>query len=92
MIQSFANRETAQLFETGKSRRFGSISRIAMRKLQVLDNTSRLEDLRQPSCNRLEALKGDRSGQYSIRINNQYRICFRWKNDQPYEVEVVEYY
>jgi proteic killer suppression protein len=63
-----------------------------MRKLQVLDNASRLDDLRQPFGNRLEALKGDRSGQYSIRINDQYRICFRWKNDQPHSVEIVDYH
>lgn len=92
MIQSFANRETELLFETGKSRRFGSIAPVAMRKLQVLHNTNRLDDLRQPAGNHLEALKGDRSGQHSIRINDQYRICFRWKNDQPYDVEVVDYH
>jgi proteic killer suppression protein len=92
VIQSFANRETQQLFETGRSRKFGSIAAVAMRKLQVLDNTSRLDDLRQPFGNRLEALKGDRSGQYSIRINDQYRICFRWKNDQPHSVEIVDYH
>jgi proteic killer suppression protein len=92
VIQSFANRETQQLFETGRSRKFGSIAVVAMRKLQVLDNTSRLDDLRQPFGNRLEALKGDRSGQYSIRINDQYRICFRWKNDQPHSLEVADYH
>jgi toxin HigB-1 len=92
VIQSFANRETEQLFETGKSRRLSSIVAVAMRKLQVLHNTSRLDDLRQPSGNRLEMLQGDRSGRYGIRINDQYRICFRWKNDQPYDVEVVDYH
>jgi proteic killer suppression protein len=92
VIQSFANRETEKLFETGRSRRFGSIAVVAMRKLQVLHNTNRLDDLRQPFGNRLEVLKGDRLGQYSIRINDQYRICFQWKNDQPYDVEVVDYH
>ena len=92
MIQSFANRETEHLFETGQSRKFGSIVVVAMRKLQVLHNTSRLDDHRQPAGNRLEMLRGDRSGQYSIRINDRYRICFRWQNDQPYDVEVVDYH
>jgi proteic killer suppression protein len=92
VIQSFANRETEQLFETGRSRKFGSNAVVAMRKLHVLDNTSRLDDLRQPAGNRLEALKGHRLGQYSIRINDQYRVCFRWKNDQPHDVEVVDYH
>jgi proteic killer suppression protein len=92
VIQSFANRETERLFETGKSRKLGSIAAVAMRKLQVLDNTNRLDDLRRPPGNRLEALKGDRGGQYSIRINDQYRICFRWEQDQPHDVEVVDYH
>jgi len=92
VIQSFANRETERLFETGKSRRFDSIAAMAMRKLQVLDNTNRLGDLPQPAGNRLEALKGDRTGQYSIQINDRYRICFRWASDQPYDVEVVDYH
>jgi len=92
VIQSFANRETEQLFETGQSRRFGSIAVVAMRKLQVLHNTSRLDDLRQPAGNRLEVLRGDRPGQCSIRINDRYRICFRWKSDQPYDVDVVDYH
>lgn len=92
MIQSFGNRETEQLFETGRSRKFSSIAVVAMRKLQVLHNTSRLDDLRQPFGNRLEALKGDRLGQYSIRINDRYRICFRWAGDQPHDVEVVDYH
>ncbi len=92
MIQSFANRETERLFETGRSRKLGSIAAVAMRKLQVLDNTNRLDDLRRPPGNRLEALKGDRGGQYSIRINDQYRIRFRWEQDQPHDVEVVDYH
>jgi proteic killer suppression protein len=90
VIQSFANRETEQLFETGRSRRFGAVTAIAMRKLQLLDNAGRLDDLRQPLGNRLEALKGDRKGQYSIRINERYRICFLWKNEVPHDVEIVD--
>jgi proteic killer suppression protein len=92
VIQSFANRETEQLFETGRSRKFGSVAAIAMRKLQLLDNTGTLDDLRQPPGNRLEALKGDRKGQHSIRNNERYRICFLWKNDVPHDVEIVDYH
>lgn len=91
MIRSFADRETEQLFYTGKTRKFGSIASVAMRKLQVLDNASRLEELSKPSGNRLELLKGDRQGQHSIRINDQYRICFRW-GEGPAEVEIVDYH
>jgi proteic killer suppression protein len=92
MIQSFANRDAEQLFETGRSRKLGSIAIVAMRKLQVLDNTLRLDDLRRPPGNRLEALKGGRTGQYRIRINDRYRICFLWKNEQPHDVEIVDYH
>jgi proteic killer suppression protein len=92
VIQSFANRETEQLFEAGCGRKFGAVAAIAMRKLQLLDNTGTLDDLRQPPGNRLEMLKGDRKGQYSIRINERYRICFLWKNDVPHDVEVVDYH
>jgi proteic killer suppression protein len=60
--------------------------------LQVLDNTRKLDDLREPAGNRLEALKGDRKGQYSIRINDQYRICFAWRESEPHEVEIVDYH
>jgi proteic killer suppression protein len=92
VIQSFANRETEQLFETGRSRKFGAVAAIAMRKLQLLDNTGTLDDLRQPPGNRLELLKGDRKGQHSIRINERYRIYFLWKNDVPHDVEVVDFH
>ena len=92
MIRSFADTATQELFFTGSSRRFSSIAKVARRKLQVLDNTRRLDDLREPGGNRLEALRGTRKGQYSIRINDQYRICFEWRNSEPYEVEVVDYH
>jgi proteic killer suppression protein len=92
MIRSFGDKETETLFFTGKSRRYSSIVAVARRKLQVLDNTNRLEDLREPAGNRLEALKGDRKGQFSIRINNQYRICFVWRDTEPHEVEIVDYH
>jgi proteic killer suppression protein len=92
MIRSFVDRETEHLFFTGKSRKFGGIVPVARRKLQVLDSTPHLNDLRLPHGNRLEALHGDRKGQYSIRINDQLRICFRWSEGDAYEVEIVDYH
>jgi proteic killer suppression protein len=92
VIRSFADEETRVLFLTGKSRRFSSIARVALRKLNVLDNTKRLEDLKKPTGNRLEMLKGDRLGQHSIRVNDQYRICFRWQNYESWDVEIADYH
>jgi proteic killer suppression protein len=92
MIRSFEDAETESLFFTGKSRKFNAILAVARRKLQVLDRTRYLDDLRQPYGNRLEALKGDRKGQHSIRVNDQFRICFRWHEGDAYEVEVVDYH
>jgi len=92
MIRSFADRETEHLFFFGKSRKFGGIVPVAKRKLQVLDSTPHLNDLRLPHGNLLEALQGDRKGQHSIRINDQFRICFRWSEGDAYEVEIVDYH
>ena len=92
MIQSFRCAETRALFESGKSRRFAGIAQVAMRKLAQLDAAETLEFLRAPPGNRLEALKGDRKGQCSIRINDQFRICFRWTSDGPELVEIVDYH
>jgi len=92
MIRSFADEETEHLFFTGKSRRFSGILVVARRKLQVLDNTPHLDDLRRPSGNQLEALKRDRKGQHSIRINDQFRICFRWVEGDAHDVEIVDYH
>ena len=92
MIQGFRCRETQTLFETGKSRRFNSILKVATRKLTLLDAAQTLEFLRSPPGNRLEALRGDRSGQYSIRVNDQFRICFRWTDKGPTDVEIVDYH
>jgi addiction module HigA family antidote len=78
MIQSFADEETEAVFLTGKSRRWARMARVAARRLQALDYASAVEDLREPPGNRLEKLKGDRKGFWSIRINEQCRICFRW--------------
>ncbi|HVX72326.1 MAG: type II toxin-antitoxin system RelE/ParE family toxin [Devosia sp.] len=91
MIRSFADRDTERLFGDEDVRRFRAIERVARRKLLLLDAVTRLDDLRSPPGNRLEALKGDRSGQHSIRINDQWRICFRW-NDGAEAVEIVDYH
>jgi proteic killer suppression protein len=92
MIQSFRCRETQALFETGRSPRWGAIVRVATRKLAMLDAAQSLEFLKSPPGNRLEPLRGDREGQYSIRINNQFRVCFRWADDGPEDVEIVDYH
>lgn len=91
MIRSFADRDTERLFGDEDVRRFRAIERVARRKLLLRDAVTRLDDLRSPPGNRLEALKGDRSGQHSIRINDQWRICFRW-NDGAEAVEIVDYH
>jgi toxin HigB-1 len=92
MIRSFCCAETRQLFETGKSRRFGSVAKVAARKLVQLDSAQELRDLASPPGNRLEALRSDRNGQCSIRINDQFRICFRWTAQGPESVEIVDYH
>ena len=92
MIKSFAEKRTKELFETGKSRRWISIGRAAVRKLVQLDSVDTLDELNAPPGNRLEALKGDRAGQHSIRINDQWRICFRWEDDGVYDIEIVDYH
>lgn len=92
MIQSFRCPDTQALFETGKSRRFAAILAVAVRKLAQLDAAQTLDFLRSPPGNRLEALQGNRSGQYSIRINDQFRVCFRWTESGPGDVEIVDYH
>lgn len=92
MIRSFGGAETRKLFETGRSKRFSAFADVAMRKLAQLDAAHTLDFLRSPPGNRLEALKGDRKDQYSIRINDQFRICFRWTQDGPEQVEIVDYH
>lgn len=91
MIQGFRDRDTQQLFETGKSRRFAAIAKVATRKLQQLEAATTLAFLRSPPGNRLEALHGNRSGQYSIRINDQFRVCFVWTQAGPDAVEIADY-
>jgi len=92
MIRSFKCKDTKVLFESGRSRRFSAILAVAERKLAQLHAAETLDFLRSPPGNRLEALRGDREGQYSIRINSQFRICFRWTNDGPEDVEIVDYH
>ncbi len=92
MIQSFRCADTRELFETGRCKRFTRIVAVATRKLAILDAAATLEFLRSPPGNRLEALRGDRRGYHSIRINDQYRICFRWTAHGPENVEIVDYH
>jgi proteic killer suppression protein len=93
MIRSFADRETERLFARTPGRRFPpELHRVMLRKLLQLDAADRLDDLRVPPGNRLEALKGDRKGQHSIRVNDHWRICFRWDDGDAYEVEIVDYH
>ncbi len=92
VIVSFKCSDTASLAEGMRVRRFASIERVARRKLRQLEIAGRLGDLRVPPGNRLEALRGDRSGQLSIRINDQYRICFRWTDSGAEDVEIVDYH
>ena len=93
MIQSFADDEAKKLFEGRRSRRLpGDIQRRSRRKLLMLDAATELDSLRVPPGNRLEALRGDREGQHSIRINQQWRICFSWRDGHAYDVEIVDYH
>ena len=92
MIKTFRCRDTQALFQGRRVARFANIERIAMRKLQQIHAASQLEFLRIPPNNKLEALKGDRRGQLSIRVNDQWRICFRFAAGQASEVEIVDYH
>jgi toxin HigB-1 len=91
-IQGFKCAETQKLFETDRSQKFGSIRKIATRKLQLLDAATTLSDLESPPGNRLEALTRDKAGQHSVRINAQWRICFVWTESGPAYVEITNHY
>ena len=91
-IDTFRCRNTEALFAGQRVARFRNIETVALRKLAVLHRVTRVEELRIPPSNRLEALKGDRSGQWSIRINDQWRICFRFAEGRAMEVEIVDYH
>jgi len=92
VIKSFHSRDTEALFNDRQVVRFRAIERPARRKLLYLSQARSIQDLLVPPGNRLEALKGDRKGQYSIRVNDQWRICFRWSDEHAYDVEIVDYH
>jgi len=92
MILSFADKDTEQLFQEERNRRFSSIARVALRKLIQMNRARTLEDLKVPPGNRLEALKGNLSGLHSIRVNDQWRIVFRWTPEGPDRVSIVDYH
>lgn len=92
MIRSFACTDTEALFNSRPVARFRKIERIARRKLLQLHAVTELASLRIPPGNRLEALKGDRKGQHSVRVNDQWRVCFTWKSSGAYDVEIVDYH
>jgi toxin HigB-1 len=93
VIKSFKDRETQQIFTRQRSRRLPSdIQQVALRKLRMLNNAHALNDLQVPPANRLEKLPGDRAGQYSIRINDRWRVCFAWRDGDAYDVEIVDYH
>lgn len=92
MIRSFVDAETEQVFHHRHSRHYAAIERVALRKLRQIHTVSTVEELYEPPGNRLEKLKGDRIGQWSLRINDQYRICFEWRDGDAYEVEIVDYH
>ena len=92
MIQSFKDADTETLAIGRRVKRFQKIEKVARRKLRQLEIAGRLDDLRVPPGNRLEALKGDRAGQHSIRVNDQFRICFRWTKAGPEDVGIVDYH
>lgn len=93
MIRSFIDREAEKIWVGTPSRKLPStIQQVARRKLRMLNAAAVLDDLRIPPANRLEALKGGRKGQYSIRINDQWRICFRWREGDAHDVEIVDYH
>ncbi len=92
MIQTFRNRDTEALFNGRRVRRFEGVTAQAERRLQILDSATSLADLAGLPSNRLEALSGDRRGQHSIRINDQWRVCFIWREDGAHDVEIVDYH
>jgi toxin HigB-1 len=92
MIQSFKGADTHELFTSRKNRRWNNIKSAALRKLDQIEASINLNDLRVPPGDRLEELSGDRDGQHSIRINDQFRVCFTWRDDGAHEVEITDYH
>ena len=92
MIATFKDKESEALFDGMVAPRFGAFASVAKRKLKMVAAAARIEDLRVPPGNRLEALSGDRAGQWSIRVNDRFRVCFEWANGAAYNVEIVDYH
>ncbi len=92
MIRNFKDKDTRALYEGKRVRRFLAIAKQAERRLQILESATTLQDLQQLPSNHFKGLSGNRKGQYSIRINNQWRVCFRWKDDDAYDVEIIDYH
>ena len=92
MIRSFADSESEQVFNLRHSRRYAAFERVALRKLRQIHRVSTVEELSEPPGNRLEKLKGDREGLWSLRINDRWRICFEWRDGDAYEVQIVDYH
>ena len=92
MIRSIRDQDTHELWQTGVNRRFSAIAKVALRKLDQLDASVLLDDMRAPPGNRLEKLKGHREGQWSVRINDQWRLCFRFEDGDAWDVEIVDYH
>ena len=92
MIKTYADKDTKTLYETGHSKKYASFERIALRKLDMLNAACNVNTLRIPPGNHLEQLGGNREGQYSIRINEQWRICFTWDGQDAFDVEIVDYH
>jgi proteic killer suppression protein len=92
LIRSFKDQDTEAVFRQIRVRKLHSIARVALRKLVQIDSADELRDLGSPPANRLERLRGNRAGEYSIRINDQYRICFRWRDGHAYDVQITNYH
>lgn len=92
MIKDFKDKDAKALYEGRVTKKFRSFRQQAEKRLQILDMATKLSDLRGLPSNRFEALQGNRKGQYSVRINKQWRICFKWADDGPYDVEIVDYH
>ncbi|WP_158936676.1 type II toxin-antitoxin system RelE/ParE family toxin [Burkholderia sp. S171] len=92
MILTFRCKDTQALYEGGTPKRFGAIADVAIRRLTALDAAVEIRDLKSPPGNRLESLSGDRRGQLSVRINGQWRICFKWTTKGPVDVEIIDYH
>lgn len=93
MIKTFKNDDTLKIYQRQRSRKFPSdIQQVALRKLRMINNSVSINDLRVPPANHLEKLKGNRVGQWSIRINDQWRVCFKWEGSDAYDVEITDYH